>query len=295
MRESTWHPVGRTNDCFLLMKRVSPNGVRIVSDEVDDVSSPDKCRKGTNVNGASPSPRVGDEVTLPTTGKWASAASSMGKEAYRTPESRSLQLAEPSRAVAAAIPSRARSSGIGACGACGAYDAGAEDSNRAENAQGGDVGNLWPYRIFLVLSEAQREEANRVGLNVEKMSSTSNVSGGGGGGHTVAGGGASKSNATPSGTPAETEVVGMICHQDSLTDMFQLGRMQGPENDFVVRGPLHQSTPQSKVCGPISRYAVRLLVDRAAPHRCRIYAGGFNSRWASIRRMELMAAVRSYV
>ncbi|CAN0371684.1 unnamed protein product, partial [Ectocarpus sp. 8 AP-2014] len=28
----------------------------------------------------------------------------------------------------------------------------------------------------------------------------------------------------------------------------------------------------------VSRYAVRLLVDRSPPHRCRIFTAGFNSR-----------------
>ncbi|CAN0549491.1 unnamed protein product [Ectocarpus sp. 8 AP-2014] len=60
--------------------------------------------------------------------------------------------------------------------------------------------------------------------------------------------------------------------------MFQLGRMQSAENDFAVRGPLHQPKPGGKVCGPVSRYAVRLLVDRSPPHRCRIFTAGFNSR-----------------
>ncbi|CAM9236615.1 unnamed protein product, partial [Hapterophycus canaliculatus] len=73
-------------------------------------------------------------------------------------------------------------------------------------------------------------------------------------------------------------VVEIPCVADDGFDMFQLGRMQGVENDFVVKGPLHKSQPGGKVCGPVSRYAVRLLVDRSPPHRCTIFAGGFNSR-----------------
>lgn len=74
------------------------------------------------------------------------------------------------------------------------------------------------------------------------------------------------------------EVVQVRCRADPDTDMFQMGRMQGPGNDFEVKGPLHQPTPRGKVCGPVSRHAVRFLVDRKRPHRCRIFTGGFNGR-----------------
>lgn len=82
--------------------------------------------------------------------------------------------------------------------------------------------------------------------------------------------------------PAAPEVVAKVveirCREDPSTDMFQLGRMHGCDNDFSVRGPLHQSSPGGKVCGPVSRYAVRFLVDRSPPHRARIFAGGFDRR-----------------
>lgn len=74
------------------------------------------------------------------------------------------------------------------------------------------------------------------------------------------------------------EVVQVRCRADPDTDMFQMGRMQGPGNDFEVKGPLHQPTPHGKVCGPVSRHAVRFLVDRRRPNRCRIFTGGFNGR-----------------
>lgn len=76
----------------------------------------------------------------------------------------------------------------------------------------------------------------------------------------------------------QADVVQIRCRADPNTDMFQMGRMQGPENDFEVKGPLHQPTPGGKVCGPVSRHAVRFLVDRQQPHRCRIFTGGFNGR-----------------
>lgn len=111
-----------------------------------------------------------------------------------------------------------------------------------------------PYRVQLSLSTQQRQTAQR-----------------------VAGGGTLKVHPTGAQGGGEEEVE-IPCYEDGGCDMYQLGRMQGGENDFAVRGPLHQSKSGGKVCGPVSRYALRLLVDRAPPYRCRIYAGGFNSR-----------------
>lgn len=74
------------------------------------------------------------------------------------------------------------------------------------------------------------------------------------------------------------EVVSVRCCRDNRCDMYQLGRMKGSENYFAVRGPMDQTTPGGKGWGPMSRYALRVLVDRAYPHRCQIFAGGFNTR-----------------
>jgi len=62
---------------------------------------------------------------------------------------------------------------------------------------------------------------------------------------------------------------------DAREDMFQLGRMIVPQNDFVVRGPLHLDSG-GVLCGPVSRYACRLSCSRLAPYQCTLYAAGFN-------------------
>lgn len=112
-----------------------------------------------------------------------------------------------------------------------------------------------PYRVQLLISVQQREAAE--GAGVGRMPKTQ-----------------SEAAAADRGEDA----VNISCSANDGCDMYQLGRMEGGENDFAVRGPLHQSKPGGKLCGPVSRYALRLLVDRAPPHRCRIFAGGFNSR-----------------
>ena len=63
---------------------------------------------------------------------------------------------------------------------------------------------------------------------------------------------------------------------DETTDMFQLGRMVVPQNDFVVRGPLHMDA-NGVLCGPVSRYACRIVCSRLAPFDCYIFAAGFNN------------------
>ncbi|KAJ8605537.1 hypothetical protein CTAYLR_000091 [Chrysophaeum taylorii] len=63
---------------------------------------------------------------------------------------------------------------------------------------------------------------------------------------------------------------------DAREDMFQLGRMIVPQNDFVVRGPLHLDAG-GVLCGPVSRYACRLACSRLAPFQCTLYAAGFNN------------------
>lgn len=110
------------------------------------------------------------------------------------------------------------------------------------------------YQVQLSLSSQQREEAE----NVENAEC-----------------GAPKTQATGK---RRKDMVEIPCFAEEGCDMYQLGRMQAADNDFVVKGPLHKSQPGGKVCGPVSRYAVRFLVDRSPPHRCTIFAGGFNSR-----------------
>jgi pellino protein len=63
---------------------------------------------------------------------------------------------------------------------------------------------------------------------------------------------------------------------DVTKDMFQLGRLLVPQNDFVIRGPLHQD-PSGVLCGPVSRYAARIVCSRTPPYEVRILAAGFNN------------------
>jgi len=63
---------------------------------------------------------------------------------------------------------------------------------------------------------------------------------------------------------------------DAREDMYQLGRMIVPQNDFVVRGPLHLDAG-GVLCGPVSRYACRLACSRRPPYACTLYAAGFNN------------------
>ena len=43
---------------------------------------------------------------------------------------------------------------------------------------------------------------------------------------------------------------------DTSKDVFQLGRMLMPQNDFVIRGPLHADA-SGVLCGPVSRWYYR--------------------------------------
>ena len=130
-------------------------------------------------------------------------------------------------------------------------------SGRVDVAEGDIGGWETQYRMQLLLSAEQREAAE--GTGVWRSSKT-------------------RAAAAAASEESRGDVVNIACSAIDGCDMYQLGRMEGGENDFAVRGPLHQSKPGGKVCGPVSRYAVRLLVNRAPPHRCRIFAGGFNSR-----------------
>ena len=61
---------------------------------------------------------------------------------------------------------------------------------------------------------------------------------------------------------------------DPSKDMFQVGRVA--TNDFIVKGPLHYDH-EMVTCGPVSRYACRIEVERKAPFRSFVYAAGFNA------------------
>jgi pellino len=61
---------------------------------------------------------------------------------------------------------------------------------------------------------------------------------------------------------------------DPSKDMFQVGRVA--TNDFIVKGPLHYDNSMV-TCGPVSRYACRIELERKAPFRAFVYAAGFNA------------------
>lgn len=178
---------------------------------------------------------------------------------FKTPEPRPTGVSDscagrnPShrRARGGSGTDNANSSTAGGSGGRGGYGAG-------EKRDGGVVAQETSYRMQLLLSAQQREAAERMGVGrtSETRAAATSAAGEGRG----------------------DDVINVSCCANDGCDMYQLGRMEGGENDFAVRGPLHQSKPGGKVCGPVSRYAVRLLVDRTSPHRCRIFAGGFNSR-----------------
>lgn len=123
-----------------------------------------------------------------------------------------------------------------------------------------------PYRILLSPSVLQREMAQVVTAKISERQARSCAA------------------AITAMAVRRQGLVDVWCSLDTTCDMYQVGRMQGAGNDFTVRGPLHESSSGAKVCGPVSRYAVRLMVDRAPPYRCRIYTGGFNARCARERR-----------
>lgn len=60
-------------------------------------------------------------------------------------------------------------------------------------------------------------------------------------------------------------------HADDTSDLFQIGRMPCPQNDFVIPGP------RVGASGTISRFAARLLCSREPPFECRLFAGGFDA------------------
>ncbi|CAN0398456.1 unnamed protein product [Ectocarpus sp. 12 AP-2014] len=300
VRDSTWHRVGPKNARFVLARRESPNGVQVGArsgnvggggggggggahgcvgavHKNDTVgSSPSCCQGGM----ASPSRNTRTKETLvehadgnehDDDGGGVRSTKNLprgrcGKQvAFKTPEAR------PTESCGGRNPPHRARGGEGGidgtnarlprnCGVssgAGDYD-GQNRGGRSfflKSAQGESQNHAAGYRLQLSLSAQQREAAERAG----------------------------RGRASTTQAPAETlagaeDVVDVPCQADDGCDMFQLGRMQSAENDFAVRGPLHQPKPGGKVCGPVSRYAVRLLVDRSPPHRCRIFTAGFNSR-----------------
>lgn len=283
MRESTWHRVGPKNARFVLARRNSPNGVRITGGGCGGSGGGDggQNRRGTGnvsihddkilpspassllsrppcADSKIPTRKAMNEASTEASG--VNCGPSGGTTVFKTPnaKSRSRDLGELGR-----TPPLARGAAPGSHRNCdvkvngdsvlshGKGDAGLDKKGGRNVVDESEAGGMGPWKIRLSLSEKQREIAK------------------------TALGYASRRPATMG---KREEMVNIRCHADHDTDMYQLGRMQGPENDFAVQGPLYQSTPSSKGCGPVSRYAARLLVERAPPYRCRIFTGGFNSR-----------------
>jgi hypothetical protein len=67
---------------------------------------------------------------------------------------------------------------------------------------------------------------------------------------------------------------------DKHTDMYQIGRCINEVNDISIPGHVYDdnmlSSNNAGNYGSISRYACRIVCEREIPHRCFIYAGGFN-------------------
>ena len=64
---------------------------------------------------------------------------------------------------------------------------------------------------------------------------------------------------------------------DQALDMFQLGRLAVKQNDFCFRGPL-TSNERGQFCGPVSRYAARIMCERTPPYSTWICAAGFDNK-----------------
>lgn len=79
------------------------------------------------------------------------------------------------------------------------------------------------------------------------------------------------------GSPVSTKEEDRIVFEyvpDPSKDMFHVGRVAS--NDFIVKGPLHYDSSMV-TCGPVSRYACRIEVERRAPFRASVFAAGFNT------------------
>jgi hypothetical protein len=77
--------------------------------------------------------------------------------------------------------------------------------------------------------------------------------------------------------PPKPKVVVTEYIPDAGQDMYQLGRLQVRQNDFVVKGPLTKND-RGQFCGPISRYAARVMCSRLPPYECFVCAAGFDSK-----------------
>ena len=77
--------------------------------------------------------------------------------------------------------------------------------------------------------------------------------------------------------PPKPKVVVTEYIPDAAADMYQLGRLQVRQNDFVVKGPLTKND-RGQFCGPISRYAARVMCSRLPPYEAFVCAAGFDSK-----------------
>lgn len=297
VRDSTWHRVGPQNERFVLGRHQAPNGVCIGRSNsaggiggIEGGGGGDRGSKGLradqiNSKVRSPprrrtiltpcQPPTCENSVPPDNATVKRGACCGDQAAFQTPDTRPNRLIEPRGGTRP--PHRAR----GVCGRTADINARlAQRGGRGCGDGNGDVGSRKGARR-VCLSSGQREGnkpvsvAKRAGaplyvvqlsLSSQQREAAEDVENEEGASKTRAAGERRK------------DIVEIPCVADEGCDMYQLGRMQAAENDFVVKGPLHKSEPGGKVCGPVSRYAVRLLVDRSPPHRCRIFAGGFNSR-----------------
>lgn len=305
VRDSTWHRVGLKNEKFVLAKRKAPNGVDIggrgrgrggsgsrtdgngirIVHENNVVCTP-LCLQAdgrTATGGAVCSTPTYDALAVndgdDEASETRSGASHGHPSDFKTPEPRPNGVSDSSCGGRNPTHRRARCgggtgnttssgtggrSGRGGCGVGETRDGGGGHRfSSTRRGSGRDVAESVDagesvYRMQLFLSADQREAAESMGIGRTPNSRTAGTGAGAGAG--------------------ADDVVNISCSANDGCDMYQLGRMEGGENDFAVRGPLHRSKPGGKVCGPVSRYAVRFLVDRAPPHRCRVFGGGFNSR-----------------
>ena len=317
MRESTWHRVGQKNDRFLLTRHDLPNGVSITGgehsgspnglspsgisgsvsgtrsghDDSNTVCNPVHHRsvdEGVYDSCTTPTREDDEESFSQTTAAAAAKGAVGGAGAFITPEARPSSEIRGHAGVAA--PRRTRGtelgsakgggsgggsggggggSGFGSCGEKLTIEESARHrGERKETAAAEGSVLREPYRIKLALSSQQRDDVEAAAASTVATATTAAAVSAG-----------ETSDAVAVAAARRGDVVHIACAADRDRDMYQLGRMHSAENDFAVRGPLHQSMPSGKVCGPVSRYAMRLLVDRDPPNRCRIFTGGFNERW----------------
>eukprot|EP00519_Triparma_laevis_P003038 CAMPEP_0182498678 /NCGR_PEP_ID=MMETSP1321-20130603/6805_1 /TAXON_ID=91990 /ORGANISM="Bolidomonas sp., Strain RCC1657" /LENGTH=336 /DNA_ID=CAMNT_0024702763 /DNA_START=46 /DNA_END=1053 /DNA_ORIENTATION=+ len=81
----------------------------------------------------------------------------------------------------------------------------------------------------------------------------------------------------PKKKEAQSKVVVTSYIPDQALDMFQLGRLAVKQNDFCFRGPL-TSNERGQFCGPVSRYAARIMCERTPPYSTWICAAGFDNK-----------------